>query len=281
MAGHPIGEGIKGDKNMYQFEYARAQSVDQAATMVADGAQLLAGGQTLLASMKQRLTQPETLVDMSALADLTGICEDGDGLIIGAMTRHQQVAIDTLITQKIPALAHLAGGIGDKQVRAMGTIGGSVANNDPAACYPSGVLALNATIKTNRREIAADDFFQGLYATALEPDEIITAIRFPIAKRTAYAKFKQPASRYALVGVFVAQTTTGVRVAITGAGNGVFRHAGLESALTADFRPEAIKDVVVDDRELSGDLHASAAYRAHLIKIQTRKAVITALGQGG
>lgn len=266
---------------MYQFEYARAQSVDQAATMVADGAQLLAGGQTLLASMKQRLTQPETLVDMSALADLTGICEDGDGLIIGAMTRHQQVAIDTLITQKIPALAHLAGGIGDKQVRAMGTIGGSVANNDPAACYPSGVLALNATIKTNRREIAADDFFQGLYATALEPDEIITAIRFPIAKRTAYAKFKQPASRYALVGVFVAQTTTGVRVAITGAGNGVFRHAGLESALTADFRPEAIKDVVVDDRELSGDLHASAAYRAHLIKIQTRKAVITALGQGG
>jgi len=173
----------------------------------------------------------------------------------------------------------LAGGIGDKQVRAMGTMGGSVANNDPAACYPSGVLALNATIKTNRREIAADDFFQGLYATALEPDEIITAIRFPVPKRAAYAKFKQPASRYALVGVFVAQTASGVRVAITGAGNGVFRHEGLESALNAQFSPQAVNNVKIDDSDLSGDLHASAAYRAHLIKIQTQKAVITALGQ--
>ena len=266
---------------MYQFEYARAESVDQAAARVADGAQLLAGGQTLLASMKQRLTQPETLIDLGALSSLAGICEDGDGLIIGAMTRHQEVATNALVTQKLPGLAHLAGGIGDKQVRAMGTIGGSVANNDPAACYPSGVLASNATIKTNRREIAADDFFQGLYATALEPDEIITAIRFPMTKRSAYAKFKQPASRYALVGVFVAQTSSGVRVAITGAGNGVFRHEGLESALNADFSPAAIKSVVVDDSELSGDLHASAAYRAHLIKIQTQKAVTTALGQGG
>lgn len=265
---------------MYQFEYSRAESVDQAATMVAGGAQLLAGGQTLLASMKQRLAQPETLVDLGSLADLSGICEDGDGLIIGAMTRHQAVATNALVTKKLPALAHLAGGIGDKQVRAMGTIGGSVANNDPAACYPSGVLALNATIRTNRREIAADDFFLGLYATALEPDEIITAIRFPIAKRAAYAKFKQPASRYALVGVFVAQTAAGVRVAITGAGNGVFRHEGLESALNADFSPAAVKPVVVDDSELSGDLHASAAYRAHLINIQTQKAVRTALGQG-
>ena len=174
---------------MYQFEYARAESVDQAAARVADGAQLLAGGQTLLASMKQRLTQPETLIDLGALSSLAGICEDGDGLIIGAMTRHQEVATNALVTQKLPGLAHLAGGIGDKQVRAMGTIGGSVANNDPAACYPSGVLALNATIKTNRREIAADDFFQGLYATALEPDEIITAIRFPMTKRSAYAMF--------------------------------------------------------------------------------------------
>jgi carbon-monoxide dehydrogenase medium subunit len=195
------------------------------------------------------------------------------------MTRHQQVAINELVTQRIPALAHLAGGSGDKQVRAMGTMGGSVANNDPAACYPSGVLALNATIKTNRREIAADDFFQGLYATALEPDEIITAIRFPVPKMAAYAKFKQPASRYALVGVFVAQTAAGVRVAITGAGNGVFRHEGLESALDAQFSPQAVNNVRIDDSDLSGDLHASAAYRAHLIKVQTQKAVLTALGQ--
>jgi len=200
-------------------------------------------------------------------------------LVIGAMTRHQQVAINELVTQRIPALAHLAGGSGDKQVRAMGTMGGSVANNDPAACYPSGVLALNATIKTNRREIAADDFFQGLYATALEPDEIITAIRFPVPKMAAYAKFKQPASRYALVGVFVAQTAAGVRVAITGAGNGVFRHEGLESALDAQFSPQAVNNVRIDDSDLSGDLHASAAYRAHLIKVQTQKAVLTALGQ--
>lgn len=266
---------------MYPFEYARAESVDQAAKLTAEGAQLLAGGQTLLASMKQRLAQPESLVDLSALTNLAGVCEDGEALVIGAMTRHQQVATNPLVTQKIPALAHLAGGIGDKQVRAMGTIGGSVANNDPAACYPSGVLALNATVQTNRREIAADDFFQGLYATALEPDEIIVAVRFPIPKRAAYAKFKQPASRYALVGVFVAQTASGVRVAITGAGNGVFRHQGLESALQADFSPHAIGNVAVDDSELSGDLHASAAYRAHLITVQTKKAVTTALGEGG
>ena len=263
---------------MYQFEYARAESVDQAAQRLADGAQLLAGGQTLLASMKQRLAQPEALLDLSDLSDLVGISEEGTSLLIGAMTRHQQVASDSVVLQKIPALAHLAGGIGDKQVRAMGTMGGSVANNDPAACYPSAVLALNATVITNRREIAADDFFQGLYATALEPDELITAIRFPVPARAAYAKFKQPASRYALVGIFVAQTAQGVRVAVTGAGNGVFRHQGLETALDGQFSPEAVASVVIDDSELSGDLHASAAYRAHLIKVQTQRAVATAMG---
>jgi len=263
---------------MYQFDYARAESVDQAAQRLSDGAQLLAGGQTLLASMKQRLTQPEALLDLGDLSDLVGISEEGTSLVIGAMTRHQQVATDQRVLHKLPALAHLAGGIGDKQVRAMGTLGGSVANNDPAACYPSAVLALNATVITNRREIAADDFFQGLYATALEPDELITAVRFPVATRAAYAKFKQPASRYALVGVFVAQTAQGVRVAITGAGNGVFRHQGLEAALDSQFSPEAIAHVDIDDSELSGDLHASAAYRGHLIKIQTQRAVITAIG---
>ncbi|MFO7747931.1 MAG: xanthine dehydrogenase family protein subunit M [Orrella sp.] len=263
---------------MYQFEYARAESVDQAAKKLADGAQLLAGGQTLLASMKQRLAQPETLLDLGDLSDLTGICEDGNTLVIGAMTRHQQVATDPLVLKKIPALAHLAGGIGDKQVRAMGTLGGSVANNDPAACYPSAVLALNATVITNRREIAADEFFQGLYATALEADELITAIRFPVPRKSAYAKFKQPASRYALVGVFVTQSDDGVRVAITGAGNGVFRHSGLEHALGGEFSPQAVVHVEIDDSELSGDLHATAAYRAQLIKVQTQRAVATANG---
>lgn len=264
---------------MYQFEYKRANSVDEAAKWVKDGGQLLAGGQTLLASMKQRLAQPEALVDLGAIDQLAGICEDNGAIVIGAMTRHQAVAHDPLVNSKIPALAKLAAGIGDKQVRAMGTMGGSVANNDPAACYPSAVLALGATIKTNQREIAADDFFQGLYATALEPDEIIMSIRFPIAEKAAYAKFKQPASRYALVGVFVAKTAQGVRVAITGAGNGVFRHSGLEAALTGNFAAQAVDGVAIDASELSGDLHASPQYRAELIKIQTQRAVNQALGK--
>lgn len=264
---------------MYQFEYKRANSVDEAAKWVNEGGQLLAGGQTLLASMKQRLAQPEALVDLGAIDQLTGICEDNGAIVIGAMTRHQTVANDPLVNSKIAALAKLAAGIGDKQVRAMGTMGGSVANNDPAACYPSAVLALGATIKTNQREIAADDFFQGLYATALEPGEIIMSIRFPIAEKSAYAKFKQPASRYALVGVFVAKTAQGVRVAITGAGNGVFRHSGLEAALNANFAAEAVDGVAIDASELSGDLHASPDYRAELIKIQTQRAVNQALGK--
>lgn len=264
---------------MYQFEFKRADSVDQAAALLNDGGQLLAGGQTLLASMKQRLAQPETLVDMSGLGQLRGISENGGSIVIGAMTRHQDVATSPVVNAKIPALAKLAAGIGDKQVRAMGTLGGSVANNDPAACYPSAVLGLGATIKTNKREIAADDFFQGLYATALDAGELITAISFPATQTAAYAKFKQPASRYALVGVFVAKTDAGVRVAITGAGNGVFRHAGLEAALTGNFSPDAVTDVAIDAADLSGDLHASPQYRAHLIKIQTQRAVKQALGQ--
>jgi carbon-monoxide dehydrogenase medium subunit len=263
---------------MYQFEYKRADSVEQAAQWVNEGGQLLAGGQTLLASMKQRLAQPETLIDLGSVAALTGIREQSGAIEIGALTSHQSVASDPLVKRQIPGLAQLAGGIGDKQVRAMGTLGGSVANNDPAACYPSAVLGLGATVKTNQREISADDFFQGLYATALEADEIITAISFPIVQASAYAKFKQPASRYALVGVFVAKSDQGVRVAITGAGNGVFRHAGLEAALNASFTPEAVQDVAIDAAELSGDLHASAQYRAQLIKIQTQRAVAQALG---
>ncbi len=258
---------------MYAFQYERPSSLADAAKALAAGGQALAGGQTLIAALKQRLQQPETLVDLGQIGELSGICMEGQNVVIGAMTRHQDVANNADVQKHIPALAALAGGIGDRQVRAMGTMGGSVANNDPAACYPSAVLALGATIQTNQRKIAADDFFQGLYTTALEPGEIIQSIAFPIPKRAAYAKFKQAASRFALVGVFVAETSQGVRVAVTGAGNGVFRHAGMEAALSKDFSAKAVEGVAVDDADLNSDIHASAAYRAHLIKVQTQRAV--------
>ncbi len=258
---------------MYAFQYERPSSLADAAKALAAGGQALAGGQTLIAALKQRLQQPETLVDLGQIGELAGICMEGQNVVIGAMTRHQDVANNADVQKHIPALAALAGGIGDRQVRAMGTMGGSVANNDPAACYPSAVLALGATIQTNQRKIAADDFFQGLYTTALEPGEIIQSIAFPIPKRAAYAKFKQAASRFALVGVFVAETSQGVRVAVTGAGNGVFRHAGMEAALSKDFSAKAVAGVAVDDADLNSDIHASAAYRAHLIKVQTQRAV--------
>lgn len=263
---------------MYSFNYERPTSQSQAQSLLKAGGQALAGGQTLLASMKQRLLAPEQLVDLGGLPELRGVCMDADTLVIGAMTTHHDVAHNALVRQHLPGLAALADGIGDRQVRAMGTLGGSVANNDPAACYPSAVLALNATVVTDRRRIAADHFFKGLYATALEEGELITSIRFPATQRCAYAKFKQPASRFALVGVCVAQSAAGVRVAITGAGNGVFRHAGLEAALGQSFTPDAVKNVAVDASELNADLHASADYRAHLITVQTQRAVHLALG---
>ena len=262
---------------MYAFTYERPASLGQALSLLAAGGQAFAGGQTLLASMKQRLLSPEQLVDLSVLSELQGIRQSGDSWMVGAFTRHQEVAEHAGLRAALPGLAALAAGIGDRQVRAMGTLGGSVANNDPAACYPSAVLALGATVHTDRRQIAADDFFEGMYTTALEPGEVITAIAFPKALRSAYAKFKQPASRFALAGVFVAQTAAGVRVAVTGAGNGVFRHAGLEAALSKSFTPEAVADVVIDASELNADLHASADYRAHLIKVQTQRAVQQAL----
>jgi carbon-monoxide dehydrogenase medium subunit len=232
------------------------------------GGQALAGGQTMLASMKQRLMQPEKLVDLSRVSELTGVRKEGEQIVIGAMTKHIDVEQNALVKQHIPALAALAGGIGDRQVRAMGTIGGSVANNDPAACYPSAAMALGATIHTTTRKIAADDFFLGMYSTALQEGELITAVSFPIPKRASYAKFKQGASRFAMVGVFVA---------VTGAANGVFRHAGLEAALAKKFAPESVAGVAVDASELNSDIHASAEYRAQLIKVQTRKAVQDAL----
>lgn len=258
---------------MYGFSFERANSVADAAVKIATSGQALAGGQTLLASMKQRLSSPEKLVDLSAITELKGVYREGNSLVISAMTRHQEVANNAEVKKLIPALGVLAAGIGDKQVRAMGTIGGSLANNDPSACYPSAVLALNATVKTNRREIAADNFFQGLYTTALEPGELIVSVSFPVPKLAGYGKFRQQASRYALVGVFVAKTESGVRVAVTGAGNGVFRHTKLEAALNNDFSASAVDAVNVDAAEMNADLHASSEYRAQLVKVETKRAL--------
>ena len=262
---------------MYTFNYERPASAADAGKLAASGAKILAGGQTLLASMKLRLANPPSLADLGGIAELSGICREGNSLVIGAMTRHAAVAASAEVQAAIPALADLAAHIGDKQVRAMGTLGGSVANNDPAACYPSAVLALGATVITTQRKIAADDFFTGMFATALNEDEVITSISFPIPQRAAYMKFKQPASRFAMVGVFVAQSAAGVRVAVTGAGNGVFRHAGLEAALAKSFTPEAAASVKIDATDLNADIHASAAYRANLVSVQTQRAVAKAL----
>ena len=259
---------------MYAFNFERPSSLADAARLAqSGGAKVLAGGQTLLASMKLRLANPEQLVDLGGIAELAGIRRDGNALVIGAMTRHADVAANADVKSALPALADLAGGIGDRQVRAMGTLGGSVANNDPAACYPAAVLGLNATITTTKRKIAADDFFQGMFTTALEDGELITSVSFPIVKRAAYIKFKQPASRFALIGVFVAQTDSGARVAVTGGGNGVFRHAGLEQALGKSFTQAAAAGVKVDPGPLSGDLHGSAAYRANLVSVLAQRAV--------
>ncbi|CAN7585563.1 xanthine dehydrogenase family protein subunit M [Pseudorhodoferax sp. LjRoot39] len=263
---------------MYAFTIERPASAADAAKLAAAGARPLAGGQTLLASMKLRLADPGQLVDLGGIADLAGIKKEGDAIVIGAMTRHLAVANSAEVQAAIPALADLASHIGDRQVRAMGTLGGSVANNDPSACYPSAVLALGATVITTQREIAADDFFTGMFSTALEEGELITAIRFPIPKRAAYLKFKQAASRFALVGVFVAQFDSGVRVAVTGASTCVFRHADLEAALSKSFTPEAAAAVKIDASDLNADIHASAAYRANLVSVQTQRAVAKALG---
>ena len=262
---------------MYAFTLEQPTSTLEAARLAEAGATPLAGGQTLLASMKMRLSSPEQLADLGGIKELAGIKREGNAFVIGAMTRHADVAANTEVKAAFPALADLAAHIGDRQVRAMGTLGGSVANNDPAACYPSAVLALGATIHTTTRKIAADDFFLGMFATALNEGELITAISFPIPKRAAYMKFKQQASRFAMVGVFVAQFDAGVRVAVTGASNGVFRHKGLEDALSKSFTPEAAAAVKIDATDLNSDIHATAAYRANLISVQTQRGVAQAL----
>jgi carbon-monoxide dehydrogenase medium subunit len=239
-------------------------------------AKALAGGQTFIPVLKQRLNKPTVVVDLSKLG-LSGITVSGDKITIGAMTRHAEIASNADIKAKIPGLAHQASLIGDEAVRHRGTMGGSLANNDPAACYPSALLALGGTIKTDRRTIAADDFFQGMFTTALEQGEIITAIELPVPQKSAYEKFRNPASRYAIVGVFVAKFAAGVRLAITGAGQGgVFRHTAMETALSANFAPDAINGIVTPPDDLNSDIHASAEYRAHLIGVVSKRAVAKA-----
>jgi aerobic carbon-monoxide dehydrogenase medium subunit len=260
---------------MHDFTYHRPHDLDAAVVQLrgADEPKLLAGGMTLLPTMKQRLAAPSDLIDLADIPGLTGITRDGDELIIGAMTRHADVAASDIVKQAIPALASLAEGIGDPAVRHSGTIGGSVANSDPAADYPAGVLALDATIDTTERRIAAADFFTGLFETALQPTEIITAVRFRIPDRARYLKFPHPASGYAVVGVFVARFGPTVRVAITGAGPHAFRVPEMEEALAQNFSPEAIASVKVPPSELMGDVHCSAQYRAHVIGVFARRAV--------
>jgi carbon-monoxide dehydrogenase medium subunit len=262
---------------MYNFNYQSASSADDAAAKIggADDGTFLAGGQTILPTMKQRLAGPSDLVDLSG-AGLSGISADGGGVTIGAMTRHADVASSGDVQSALPGLAALAGGIGDPQVRNRGTIGGSIANNDPAADYPAAVLGLGATIKTNKREIAGDDFFTGMFDTALEDGELITAVSFPGAEKSAYAKFANPASRFAIVGVFVAQTGGGTRVAVTGAGPCVFRVADMEAALTGNWSAGALDGISVSADGLNSDIHAAADYRAHLVTVMAKRAVAAA-----
>jgi aerobic carbon-monoxide dehydrogenase medium subunit len=267
---------------MYDFKYHRATSARQAANLLAkaEDAKLLAGGQTLLPTMKNRLASPANVIDLGTIAELKGIEQKGRNIVIGAMTTHAEVAQSKVVREAIPGLAALAEGIGDAHVRHKGTIGGSVANNDPSADYPAGLMALGATIVTNKRKVAADEFFQGMFATALDESEMITKIIVPMASKFAYAKFPNPASRYALVGVAVGKKGSAVRVAVTGAGsNGVFRWADAEKALGAKFNGKSVDGLKAASKGLNSDIHASAEYRAHLIGVMAKRAVMAATGK--
>lgn len=260
---------------MYEFTFARPSTLPDALKLLADDmeARPLAGGQTFIPVLKQRLNRPSQVVDLAALG-LAGIGGEGDAISIGAMTTHHAIESDPTIRARIPGLAKMASWIGDTQVRHRGTMGGSLANNDPSACYPAAVLAIGATIHTDRRAIKADEYFQGMFTTALEPGELITRIVFPVPERSNYEKFRNPASRYAMVGVFVAKGPAGVRVAVTGAGQGgVFRVPAMEAALAKSWSPAAIEGITVSADDLNSDIHASAEYRAHLIGVMARRAV--------
>jgi carbon-monoxide dehydrogenase medium subunit len=263
---------------MKAFDYHSPQTVADAVALLAGAeTRALAGGMTLLPTIKNRLAAPAALVDLSGVGGMKEIKEGAGVLTIGALVRHADVAGSALVKNRIPALAALAGSIGDPAVRHRGTLGGSLANNDPAADYPAAALGLGATIVTDRREIGADDFFKGMFETALAEDEIVTAVRFPVARRAGYAKLRSPASRYAIIGIFVAETASGVRVAMTGAGQGVVRVPEFEHALTASFAPESLSGLRLSPADFSSDIHAEAAYRAHLAGVMAARAVAQAL----
>jgi len=260
------------------YRLLHPRDIAEAAQMLAgeEEAQLIAGGQTLIPSIKHGLARPGVLVDLARIGELRGIRVEGGTLVIGATTSHAEVAASPLVRQVLPALADLAGQIADRMVRNMGTLGGSVANNDPAADHPAALLALGATVQTNRRQVTAEDFFVAMFTTCLEPGEIVVAVRFPPAAAAAYAKFRNPASRYAVVGAFVARTGRDVRVAITGAAGVVFRFHAMEQALARSFTVEAAEKVVISSDGLNGDMHASAAYRAQLATVMSSRAVAMA-----
>ncbi|MBK8209846.1 MAG: FAD binding domain-containing protein [Rhodospirillales bacterium] len=263
---------------MYDFDYLRASSVTEAVAAVGgtDNGRFLAGGMTLVPALKQRLASPSLLVDLRDIEHLRGLTIDGTSLDVGAMTTHAAVEESVEVGRAVPVLAALAATIGDPQVRNRGTIGGSIANNDPAADYPAAALGLGATIITDRRGITSDTFFAGMFDTALQPNELIIAVNFPIPHRAGYAKFRQPASRYALVAVLVACTSAGVRVAVTGASPCVFRHIAMEEALEENFSPRALNNIDIDAAELISDMHGSSAYRAHLVRVLAQRAVAAA-----
>ena len=263
---------------MYDFSYRRAGSVSAAvaASAQADDAAYLAGGMTLIPVLKLRLANPSDLIDLGGLGELRGIRQENGAVVVGAMSTHAEVAASADVKRSIPALSALAESIGDPQVRNRGTLGGSIANADPAADYPAAVVGLGATVQTDSRSIAADEFFTGLFETALEPGELVTAVSFPIPRRAAYMKFPNPASRYAVVGVMVSEGDDGVRVAVTGAGASVFRVPEMEQALAANFAPEAVAAIGVGADRLNGDLHASPEYRAHLVTVMAKRAVAAA-----
>jgi carbon-monoxide dehydrogenase medium subunit len=262
---------------MYDFAYHKPGSVADAVKLLADpDAKAISGGHTLLPALKHRLNKPSALVDLSGIAELKGIKRVGNAIVIGALTRHVEVANSAEVKAAIPALAYMASHIGDVQVRNRGTIGGSVSNNDPAADYPAAVLGLGATIHTSSRKIAADDFFLGMFTTALEPGEILTAVEFPIVDKAGYAKMKNPASRYVMAGVFVSKAGGAVRVAVNGAGPCVFRQADMEAALAANWSADAVAGVKQAPDDLNSDIHGSAEYRAHLVTVMAKRAVIAA-----
>jgi len=262
---------------MYDFAYHKPASVADAVKLLADpDAKAVSGGHTLLPALKHRLNKPSALVDLSGIAELKGIRRVGNAIVIGALTRHAEVATSAEVKAAIPALAYLASHIGDVQVRNRGTIGGSVSNNDPAADYPAAVLGLGATVHTSGRKIAADDFFLGMFTTALEPGEILTAVEFPIVEKAGYAKMKNPASRYVMAGVFVSKAGGAVRVAVNGAGPCVFRQPTMEAALAANWSADAVANIKQAPDNLNSDIHGSAEYRAHLVTVMAKRAVIAA-----